>query len=201
MTGRTVEHATSSDVPALARVITDAFLYLPASAWMVPALPDRPTVLGAYFTHLLHLGLADGIVYTTSDRDAVAIWFPHQTGPTPTPQVDDVVGVVGEDRAKRFHTFETILHDHHPTDRAHHHLAILAVAPQHQRRGLGTILITAHHQHLDRERIPAYLEAAHADLPRYYGLFGYQPNGASLWLPGAIEAALWPMWRDPESDL
>ena len=95
--------------------------------------------------------MADGLVYTTPDRDrrravdsrrpgraappeATTSSWPHVTGPwaepVPWPSTRQL------DR-------------HHPAGVAHHHLAILAVRPDRQGQGTGTALLDAHHAVLD----------------------------------------------------
>jgi ribosomal protein S18 acetylase RimI-like enzyme len=190
----TVEVATAADIPALAQVITEAFLHLPPSVWLVPDLPDRQLVLRGYFTHLIRQAHTLGTVHTTPTRDAAALWFPHGTEAEAAPTIGDLMPVVGPERAYRFHVFEETLHAHHPVGVAHQHLAVLAVAPHVQRRGIGAALLHTHHQVLDRAGLPAYLEAASNDLPDYYRHHGYQPTGTPIRLPGD-GTTMWPMWR------
>ncbi|MBI1759161.1 MAG: GNAT family N-acetyltransferase [Actinobacteria bacterium] len=192
----TVEIAGHEDVHTLARVITEAFLHLPPSAWLVPDLTERQSLLHHYFAHLTRHALTHGVVHTTPYRDAVALWFPHGTDPEPAPRMEDLVPVVGAQRAYRFYVFEETLHAHHPVGTLHQHLAILAVAPHMQGAGIGTALLHTHHQTLDRDGIPAYLEAATHDLPELYRRHGYRPTGTPIRLPGD-GTAMWPMWREP----
>ncbi|MBI1758791.1 MAG: GNAT family N-acetyltransferase [Actinobacteria bacterium] len=193
----TVEIATNEDVHPLAKVITEAFLHLPPTAWLVGDLTERLLVLHHYFAHLLRHTLTHGVVHTTPYRDAAALWLPHGVQAGPEPAVDDLVGVLGADYADRFHTFEQTLHAHHPVGVAHEHLAVLAVAPHVQGTGIGAALLHTHHQVLDRDGTPAYLEGATHDLPDYYRRHGYQPTGTPIRLPGD-GTTMWPMWRHPQ---
>ncbi|HST86295.1 MAG TPA: GNAT family N-acetyltransferase, partial [Kineosporiaceae bacterium] len=77
-----------------------------------------------------------------------------------------------------------------------HHLALLAVQPTHQRRGIGRELLRHHHEILEREQIPAYLEASSEDSRRLYVDHGYRDLGKPFTLPNG--ATFYPMWRDPE---
>ncbi|MBI3685840.1 MAG: GNAT family N-acetyltransferase [Actinobacteria bacterium] len=194
----TIEIAGYEDVHPLAKVITEAFLHLPPTAWLVPDLTERLLLTHHYFAHLVRHTLTHGVVHTTTYRDAAALWLPHGVGADPAPTVEDLVGVVGADHVNRFHTFELALHAHHPVGVAHQHLAILAVAPHVQGTGIGTALLHTHHQALDRDGTPAHLEAATNDLPDYYRRHGYEPTGTPIRLPGAATAVMWPMWRHPQ---
>jgi ribosomal protein S18 acetylase RimI-like enzyme len=92
-----------------------------------------------------------------------------------------------------------MLDQHHPTGIPHHHLAILAVHPDRQRRGIGTALLDAHHATLEEEGTPAYLEASSPRARDLYLTHGYtlQP-GAPFYLPDD-GPPLWPMWREPKT--
>ena len=83
----------------------------------------------------------------------------------------------------------------HPAGFAYHHLAILAVRPDRQGRGLGSALLRAHHAALDRDSIPAYLEASDLRARRLYLTHGYTDCG-HLFLP---EAVMYPMLRPPQA--
>src|SRR5699024_3361305 len=93
----------------------------------------------------------------------------------------------------RFAALDAAFEEHHPTA-AHHHLAFMAVRPQHQGRGMGGRLLDQHHRVLDRAAAPAYLEAASLRAARLYRRWGYRfvsridlPHGPSMWT----------MWREP----
>jgi GNAT superfamily N-acetyltransferase len=132
-------------------------------------------------------------VCTTPGQDAVALWLPAGQEPAPLPDgYDERLAVTGP-WTGRFRTFDRGLDRRHPTGVANH-LAILAVRPDRQGHGLGTELLRAHHAALDRDGIPAYLEASDLRTRRLYRAHGYAACGGSLVLPGA---ELHPMWRQP----
>jgi GNAT superfamily N-acetyltransferase len=83
-------------------------------------------------------------------------------------------------------------------DRLHHqYLAILAVRPGCQGRGIGTALLNARHRDLDRDGVPAYLEASSPRARDLYLRHGYtlRPGGPFRLPEGG--PPMWPMWREP----
>jgi ribosomal protein S18 acetylase RimI-like enzyme len=65
----------------------------------------------------------------------------------------------------------------------HHHLAILAVHPEQQGRGIGTALLDLHHATLEEESIPAYLEASSPRARDLYLAHDYVPRPGAPVLP------------------
>lgn len=81
--------------------------------------------------------------------------------------------------------------------RVANHLAILAVHPGHQGRGIGTALLRAHHARLDQAGTPGYLEASSPRNRALYQRHGYTLRpGGPFHLPGG-GPPMWPMWRAP----
>lgn len=100
---------------------------------------------------------------------------------------------------ERFQDLDEAFDKHHPAE-PHHHLALLAVEPTRQRRGVGTALLECCHTRLDRAGMPAYLEASSAHSRRLYARHGYTDNGEPIDLPHN-GPRLWPMWRTPNPGL
>ena len=76
--------ADEADAAVLSQVIADAFLDLPPSWWLIADQAVRRRVFPEYFRIFVEAALADGIVHTTQDRTAVAIWLPSGTA-APSP--------------------------------------------------------------------------------------------------------------------
>jgi hypothetical protein len=93
-----------------------------------------------------------------------------------------------------------MLEEHHPASMPHQHLAILAVASACQGQGTRTVLLNARHREIDRDAVPAYLEASSPRARDLYLRHGYtlRPD-APFCLPGG-GPPLWPMWRKPRCD-
>lgn len=194
-----VERATMSDAHRLGRVIADAFADLEQNLWLVPDLEARRYVFPAYFTLQVELGVHAGLVYTTPQRDAVAVWLPVD-GSVPTlPDYETRLQRLAGFWVDRFRTFESILGTHHPVRTRHEFLAFLAVHPSRQRWGVGTRLMEHHHRALDARNLPAYLEAANWHGYDFYRLHGWRDH-ADPFLIAPDGPAMHPMWRDPRPD-
>ncbi len=171
--------ANAADADALSQVIADAFHDLPQSQWLIPDPDARRDILPCYFKILVEHALASGTVHTTADRSAAALWIPiSPEGASPPRDYAARLAEVTGPWASRFTAFDATLERHHPTNFAHHHLAILAVHPTRQGRGTGSALLRAYHHDLDQDaNLPAYLEAAQWRTRQLYRRHGYLPSG------------------------
>lgn len=190
-----IRRATVSDVPQVAGLIAVAFHDLPQSRWLVGSELLREPMLARNMAMWVGHALIHGHVEVI-DRVAAAVWFNLEHDPIPLPpgyerQLDIDCGGY----ASRFQTFDLTLGKHHP-QAPHHHLAMLAVHPEHQRRGLGAALLRHHQDKLDTAGIPAFLEASTPESVGLYNRHGYQPLGEPYRLP-EDGPCMWPMWRDP----
>jgi GNAT superfamily N-acetyltransferase len=193
-----VIQADSDDAGKLSRLIAEAFFDLPPARWLIPDPPARRRAFPGYFRILVDHALAHGQVYTTPSRTAAALWLPTPAnGPAQPGGYPAKLAAATGPWARRFEAFDAELDRHHPTDTAHDHLAILAVHPDHQRRGIGAALLRAHHATVDGQRMPAYLEASSPRNRALYQRHGYvlRPGGPFHLPDGG--PAMWPMWRAP----
>jgi GNAT superfamily N-acetyltransferase len=191
-----VIRADGSDIAVLSQVIADAFFDLPPSQWLVPDPGERQAIFPRYFRIFVEHALANGIVHTTPDRAAAALWIPAGDEPPPAPErYDERLREVTTPWTTRFAEFDAALDRHHPVGTAHHHLALLGVRPGAQGRGIGTALLQAHHQVLDQAGVAAYLEAASHRTRRLYRRHGYADLGPPICLSDELQ--MFPMLRQP----
>lgn len=191
--------AAAADTGALSQVIADAFHDLPQSAWLIPDPDARCQIFPGYFGLLIEEAMASGTVHTTDGRDGVALWIPvsAQGASQPDGYPARLAAVTGR-WADRFSAFDAALDRNHPSGTAYHYLAILAVRPGRQDEGIGSSLLRAYHEILDREPDTlAYLEAATDRSRQLYRRHGYLPSGV-FFLPGD-GPAMYPMARPPRS--
>lgn len=192
-----IVRAGAADAEVLSQLIADAFFPLAPCQWLIGDEAARRRILPGYFRMYVEHAIADGIVHTTPDRDATALWIPLGTQlPVPPDEYDEHLAEVTGPWAPRFVNFDRELDAHHLTGLAHHHLAILAVHPGQQRRGIGTALLDAHHAVLDELDMAAYLEAASERTRRIYLRHGYADLGAPIQLNHGPR--MYPMIRHPQ---
>lgn len=188
--------AQPSDLDVLSGVIASAFHDLAASAWLIADQAARREIFPGYFKILIEHAFTCGLVYTTADRDAAALWVPVGSGP-PAPPVRyaERLAAATVPWADRFAAFDAALESRHPAGTPHHYLVLLGVSPGRQGRGTGTALLEAHHRVLDRDSLPGYLEASSHRSRQLYLRHGYGDLGAPIDLAGG--PGMFPMWRGP----
>ena len=193
-----MEQAEEGDIHVLSLVIADAFFELDVSQWLVPDSDARRDIFPPYFRGYVEHAMADGLVLTTPARDAVALWLPigpDGPGAPPDDYIERLAGITGP-HLDRFTALDEGFDTHHPAGIPHHHLAILAVRPDRQRLGIGTAMLHSRHAILDRDGIPAYLEASDFDKREIYRKHGYADYGDPIRLPDG--PMMFPMWREPQ---
>lgn len=200
-----VIRAQEADVGVLSQVIADAFFDLPPSPWLISEVAARRAIFPGYFRIFVEQTLAGGVVQTTAERDAVALWLrvdssAGATGPAGSDQDSGAAVEYGRRLvaatspwSERFLLFDSALERSHPAGAAHHHLAILAVRPDRQGRGIGTAMLEAYHQIIDEVAEAAYLEASDQRNRQLYSRHGYADRGEPIQLPGG--PCMYPMWR------
>jgi ribosomal protein S18 acetylase RimI-like enzyme len=167
--------AEPEDAGILSAVIAEAFFDLPPSRWLIRDEASRRQIFAPYFQIFVEHALAHGIVHTTPDRAAAALWIPASEEPPPLPdRYPELLREVTWPWTPRFTEFDAALDSRHPAGTVHHHLAMLGVWPGAQGRGIGTALLQAHHHVLDQAGIPAYLEASSQRNRRLYQRHGYR---------------------------
>ena len=191
-----VIRARAGDLDALSIVIAEAFHDLPPSRWLIGDQIARREVFPHYFRIHLEHALEHGVVCTTPDRAAVALWIPVGIAkPAPPDGYAERLAVATRPWTSRFAVFDAALERRHPAGTAHHHLALLGVRPGRQGGGIGSALLREHHRWLDQAGVAAYLEASSEHSRRLYLRHGYRDLGPPIDLPDG--PSLIPMWRAP----
>jgi GNAT superfamily N-acetyltransferase len=190
-----ITRADEADTGVLAQVIAEAFFPLAVCRWLIPDGAARRAAFPSYFQFYVEHAIADGLVETTPDRAAAALWIPG-TGPgTPPDSYTERLAAITGQHLGNFLAFDNELDRHHPAGTFHHHLAILAVRPDRQGQGIGTALLRAHHSVLENQGIPAYLEASDEHTRRIYLDHGYADRGSPIEFADGVQ--MYPMWRAP----
>jgi GNAT superfamily N-acetyltransferase len=190
-----VIRADLADTGTLSHLVADAFADLAPARWLIADPAARRRILPGYFRIHVEHAMAHGLVHTTADRAAAALWIRVAAGP-PDPPADygaRLRAATGR-RAGRFLAFDAALDARHPAGIPHHHLALIAVRPDRQGQGTGTALLRSYHQMLDDLGEPAYLEASDLRTRRIYLRHGYADHGPPIHLPDG--PLMYPMWRE-----
>jgi ribosomal protein S18 acetylase RimI-like enzyme len=194
-----IRRAIPDDLPAIIATLAAGFHDGDFADWLVPNPDERAAIYPGYFRILAEHALDTGWVDIAADGDAVAIWHKvpgHPAEPAPIPDYQRRLAATVGDALPRFRALDEAMQARHPSG-PHHYLGHLAVRPHRRRQGLGTALLRQHHQYLDDQQMPAYLEATGVDNQRLYLRHGYQKHPPYLIAPGAPAAR--PMWRKPRA--
>ncbi|GAB3650988.1 GNAT family N-acetyltransferase [Glycomyces tarimensis] len=192
----------SGDAEAVADRIASAFATLAVAEWLVPGdLAERHRLLAGQFAMLVGPALdghghVDAAIDEGGSLAGVAVWFDYTKGPIPgPPDYERRLEALCGPRLPRFQALDAAFERGHPDpeQRPHQHLAFCAVAPEHQRRGLGSQLLSVGLDRLDRLGAAGYLEAANLPLTDWYGKHGFERREA-LRLPEG--PSMYPMWRN-----
>jgi GNAT superfamily N-acetyltransferase len=172
-------HATAADVPAVARVLTDAFADDPVQRWVFEPATDPDAGRAALFAVMaedyfwlghLHVvvdegGLAGAALWAPPDRDAL-----HGSG------LDDLIGRLrphlGDQLEARLGELARA-HEHRPAE-PHLYLGILGVAPGRQSKGHGAALLAPTLAACDRMGLLAHLESSNERNLPFYERHGFE---------------------------
>lgn len=189
--------AEPDDAQKLSTVVAAAFHPLAPCRWLIPHAIQRRVAFPAYFRILVDHALARGIVETTRERIAAALWLPVGThGPEIPERYEQRLKEAVGPHLERFEILDDQFERHHPTGSKHQYLAVIGVHPDYQRHGLGRALLDHRHRHLDQVGSPAYLEASDETNRVWYARHGYRDLDDPIHLPDGPD--LFPMWREPQ---
>ncbi len=191
---------------AVTTVLTAAFHDGLVARWLTPDPTTRPALSQHYFhpivTHAVEYGTVRLAITSTGLVAGAALWLPWPPPPAATAQANSTPGPADQppvDAAldavtRRLAILDGELTDRHPTD-THQYLQYLGVHPSLHHRGIGSGLLTDHHQFLDHTGLPAYLEANDPRNRDLYQRHGYTALSRHIVLPDG--PTIWPMWRHP----
>jgi ribosomal protein S18 acetylase RimI-like enzyme len=177
-----VRRAVAADVPAIARVLADAFADYPWTRWTVSGDGHAVRLLALQTTYLSALGIPYGWVDVAELNGAIAAAAVWMRSDVAVPErvlaeVGQAVAELSGDRAEVAAHAEAFLAPHRPTD-PHIALATIGVGPGVQGRGVGSAVLTAGLHAVDRLRLPAYLETSADGNVRFYQRHGFEVTAA-----------------------
>lgn len=178
----TVRTATPADVDTVTKLLVDAFHGGDLSGWLIEDDEERRRVYWPYMAIYARHYLRHGQVDLIDPGLAVAVWTSVNAQPVPEiVDYDEQLRRACGPYLPRFVALDRAIDGGHAKAPAPHaYLVFLAVTPWRQRKGLGRAVLRHRHQQLDRDNVPAYLQATGANNRRLYRRLGYTDYGAPL---------------------
>ena len=164
-----IHRLREDEIDQAASMLARAFVGDPFPALLADDPAARLEASRWAFTVFARYGLAFGEVWAIDALEGVAIWWaPEYIDPDDERAAlvgfSDGPGVLGEEAWARFVHFGELTSDvhHRSVTGPHWYLPVIGIAPEEQRRGLGSALLTTMCDRLDQERLPAYLDTGTA---------------------------------------
>jgi ribosomal protein S18 acetylase RimI-like enzyme len=177
---------------AAIRTLTEAFRNDPVCRWIWPgeATYDRyfPPFVEAFAGGAFDRDAA----YASEDAGGVALWLPPGAASDGDALGQLAVESIEESLQEEAFAFlgqQEELHPHEP----HWYLPLIGVAPGSQGRGVGGALLEHALAIVDRDGLPAYLEATTERNRALYERHGFVVTGVIQY---GSSPAMWPMWRE-----
>ena len=192
--------ATAADSTRAADTLAAAFADDPVTCWIGRKDARRDSGRRAMFGHLVNaLGVPGNELWIVDDYSAAALWIPPA-------QADLKIGFAEELRLlrtmitftgltglARANAFRKATEAHHPKSEPHYYLMTVGVDPKFQGQGLGSALLGATLEQIDRQHMPAYLESSSPKNVPLYRRHGFEV--VNEFKPRADGPPLWGMWR------
>ncbi len=196
-----VRRADAAELPNVASVLAEAFAEDPIVGWMLTKVRDAAAGRLALFDQACQMHHRDGLIETTQDMEAAALWsLPEPPPETLTTILEDLRGAVPVFRVVGTALFRGI-RLHRTTQRLHPeepHWYLAAIGTRADARGLGaaSALLAERLAVCDATRLPAYLESSNAANLPLYERHGFEVVQE---IRVADSPPLWTMLREPQA--
>jgi GNAT superfamily N-acetyltransferase len=183
---------SEEDAEAAGDLFAAAFFSSAVATFLFPDPDRRAQLLPAFFAAMTHLVVRHGEAMALgSPPRAVALWFlPDRESPTEAEAeavgMGAFVALMEEDEAARFEALNQHMDAAHGRvmDRPHWYLPFLAVAPEHQGQGTGSLLMRRTLDQANAAGVPCYLDSADEQNLPFYARLGFQVAEAGV-VPGS----------------
>ena len=176
-----------------------AFTDDPAFVWLLGGDDvSRQARIQRFFAVILPHALNDGLVFTSANSDAVAIWRkPGEVHPGFGEFLRTLLPFLRVFRSGvlRGLQLENAMRAHHPIPDDFYYLQFVGVSPASQGKGLGRSVIQAGIQRAEAEGLPVVLETAKESNVSIYRRMGFEV--LSEWQAKASAPPFWTMLRQP----
>jgi len=187
-----------TEAERVTELFTLAFYEDPLWSWAFPDPDKRMEQHRAWWGLYMHSAVPHEWVWATENGDAAALWIPPGTPELSDedeakaePLIRDLLGSHADNVLKLIDSFES----HHPSQRRHYYLSLLATHPDHRGQGKGMGLLAANLTLIDEQGMPAYLESSNRANDHRYERLGFAQVGEFA-APGG-EPTVACMWREP----
>ncbi len=191
--------ASRVHLDVLSNVSARAYHDDPLFAWLYPSLPTRNNLKFLFRMGLIH-DFRHGVVHTGESLEGFASWVPYEKA---FMSMGDLLknglfsflfsrGKVMKN-ISTYNEFVEERHRHH-ADVPHWYLHNLAVAPEHQNKGIASSLLAHSLEMIDAQHLPGYLETQNEKNIALYKRFGFTVVEGSK-VPGT-DHDLFFMFRD-----
>ena len=197
--GVSIRRGAAEDAAAVSATLAAAFHDDPVNTWWIPDAAERARVLPTFFRFAFErLWLRFDEVHVADDAAGAAAWVPPRrwrlTEEEEAHLAPFFVDVVAPEYLQRAGVLIGLIEERHPDEPPHWYLPCIGVRPGRQGQGVGSALLEHMTERLDREGVPAYLEASSERNRALYLRHGFAIRG-ELTLPEG--PTLWLMWREP----
>lgn len=178
-------------------ILAAAFYTDPAWSWAFPDDDKRLAQHARFWSLLTEGAVRYPYTFLDSTRSACAVWIPPGMPDTTEEQGQAVLDLVdnelGEHAAKVRDLF-TRFDEAHPQQPPHFFLTLLGTDPEQWGHGIGLRLLGDTLEVIDREGVPAYLEASNPGNVPLYERYGFKQIGSFDVPDGGLTVAT--MWRE-----
>jgi GNAT superfamily N-acetyltransferase len=198
---RTVTAVTQHEKGRIASALAAAFYEDPIFEWLYPDDEARRGVMKPFFDIFTDAIAHHGVSQLAGDGAGATLWVPPGEKLVEDEDAEaffnsiDAFSPTPADTERLAGCFEA-MEAAHPTERCWY-LNFIGVAPEEQGTGIGSALLRSSLERVDRDGVPAYLEATSEHNRRLYERFGFEVVG-EIPMPGG--PSMWPMWREPSPD-
>jgi ribosomal protein S18 acetylase RimI-like enzyme len=161
-----VRQLAEGEIEAASVTLGRAFLNEPLMVFAIPDLDTRKRLFRTYFTPGVRLALALGEVWCADDLSAVACWRRPRSGAPSAellaaagvPDPPETIGAGAAGRADPVYAHLAARQEQLGVPPDHWYLSMVGVAPDCQRRGLGSAVLRPVLDRARDSRVPVFLE-------------------------------------------